>query len=193
MIFKSNKIYNKHFLSIKFKSAFLSFVVEAIDDFAGLLTAEKRNLTDQEKFQLLTKDYTPSEKFVFPKTKIYGKSRSFQMSWLKEYTWLVYSPSKDGGLCQVCLVFPPSSNTANRGALVSFAMTKFNKANEILKEHSKTKYHNDALLQAKNFIKMMRFPEKAIASVIESSRVAQMLSESRSRFTSVGGTKQALN
>ena len=161
-------------MSIKFKSTLLSFVVEAIDDFAGLLTAEKRNLTDQEKFQLLTKDYTPSEKFVFPKTKIYGKSRSFQMSWLKEYTWLVYSPSKDGGLCRVCLVFPPSSNTANTGALVSFAMTKFNKANEILKEHSKTKYHNDALLQAENFIKMMRFPEKAIASVIESSRVAQI-------------------
>ena len=95
------------------------------------------------------------------------------MSWLKEYTWLVYSPSKDGGLCRVCLVFPPSSN-ANTGTLVSFAMTKCNKANEILKEHSKKKYHNDALLQAENLIKMMRFPEKAISSVIESSRVAQI-------------------
>ena len=78
------------------------------------------------------------------------------------------------GLCRVCLVFPLSSNTANMGALVSFAMTKFNEANEVLKEHSKTKYHNDALLQADNFIKMMRFPEKAIASVIKSSRVAQI-------------------
>ena len=96
------------------------------------------------------------------------------MSWLKEYTWLVYSPSKDGGLCRVCLVFPPSSNVANTGTLVSFAMTKCNKANEILKEHSKKKYHNDALLQAENLIKMMRFPEKAISSVIESSRVAQI-------------------
>ena len=95
------------------------------------------------------------------------------MTWLKEYTWLVYSPSKDGGLCRVCLMFPPSSNTTNTGALVSFAITKFNKANEILKEHSKKKYHNDALLQAENFI-MMRSPEKAISFVIESSRVAQM-------------------
>lgn len=68
----------------------LSFVVEAIDVLGGLPTAEKRNLSDQEKFLLLTKDYTLSEKFVFPKTKIYGKNRSFQMSWLKEYTWLVY-------------------------------------------------------------------------------------------------------
>ena len=96
------------------------------------------------------------------------------MSWLKEYTWLVYSPSKDGGLCRVCLVFPPSSNVANTGTLVSFAMTKCNKANEILKEHSKKKYHNDALLQVENLIKMMRFPEKAISSIIESSRVAQV-------------------
>ena len=114
----------KIFLTINFKIVVLSFVVETIDDFAGLLTAKKRNLSDQEKFQLLTKDYTPSEKFVFPKTKIYGKNRSFQMSWLKEYTWLVYSPSKDGGLCRVCLVFPPSSNVAKTGTLVSFAMTK---------------------------------------------------------------------
>lgn len=71
----------KIFLTINFKIVVLSFVVEAIlDDFAGLLTVKKRNLSDQEKFQLLTKDYTPSEKFVFPKTKIYGKNRSFQMS-----------------------------------------------------------------------------------------------------------------
>ena len=89
----------KIFLTINFKIVVLSFVVETIDDFAGLLTAKKRNLSDQEKFQLLTKDYTPSEKFVFPKTKIYGKKRLFQMSWLKEYKWLVYSPSNDGGLC----------------------------------------------------------------------------------------------
>ena len=96
------------------------------------------------------------------------------MSRLKEYTWLVYSPSKDGGLCPVCFVFPPSFNVANTGTLVSFAMTKFNKANQILKEHSKKKHHNDALLQAENLIKMMRVSEKAIWSVIESSRVAQI-------------------
>ena len=55
-------------LTINFKIVVLSFVVEAIDDFPGLLTAEKRNLSDQEKFQLLTKDYTTlSEKCFSPK------------------------------------------------------------------------------------------------------------------------------
>ena len=131
LTFSSHEIYNKNFLDYQLQN------FEAIDDFAGLLTAEKRNLSDQEKFQLLTKDYTSSEKFVFPKTKIYGKKRSFQMSWVKEYTWLVYSPSKDGGLCRVCLVFPPSSNVANTGTLVCFAMTRFHKANEILKSTPK--------------------------------------------------------
>ena len=86
------------------------------------------------------------------------------MSWLKEYTWLVYSPSKDGGLCQVCLVFLPSSSIANTGTLVSFAMTKFNKANEILKEHSKKKNNNDTLLQAENLI-MMRFQKKRLSNL----------------------------
>ena len=71
-------------------------------------------------------------------------------------------------------MFSPSSNVANTGTLVSFVMTKFHKANELLKEHSKKKYYNDALLQAENLIKMMHFPEKAISSVIESLRVAQI-------------------
>ena len=78
------------------------------------------------------------------------------MSWLKEYTWLVYSPSKEGGPCRLCLLFPPTSNNANMGALVRFPITKFTKANEILREHSKTNYHNDAPLQTENFIKMTR-------------------------------------
>ena len=36
-------------LTINFKIVVLSFVVEAIDDFAGLLTAEKRNLIRPRK------------------------------------------------------------------------------------------------------------------------------------------------
>ena len=38
------KYITKISLTINFKIVVLSFVVEAIDDFAGLLTAEKRNL-----------------------------------------------------------------------------------------------------------------------------------------------------
>ena len=47
--FRSHEIYNKNFLDYQLQ-----------------------NVPDQEKFQLLTKDYVPSEIFVFPKTKIYG-------------------------------------------------------------------------------------------------------------------------
>ena len=78
LTFWRHTIYNKHFLSINFKIAFLSFVVDAIDDFAGLLTAEKRNLSDQEKFQLLTKDYRPSEKFVSRRLKCMAKAGRFK-------------------------------------------------------------------------------------------------------------------
>ena len=77
-------------MSIKFKIALLSFVVEAIDDFAGLLTAGKRNLTDQEKFQLFTKDYMPSEKFVFTKTTIQYCAKAMQTSFaeIRGFSWL---------------------------------------------------------------------------------------------------------
>ena len=90
------------------------------------------------------------------------------------YVASVQSFQRRGPLLGMSLVSTKFQQYAHTGAFVCFSMTKFNKANEILREHSKTKYHNDALLQAENFIKTMRFPEKAIASVVESSRVAQI-------------------
>ena len=68
----------KIFLTINFKIVLLSFVVEAIDDFAGLLTAEKRNLSDQEKFQLLTKDYTHPKNLFFQRLKYMAKTGRFK-------------------------------------------------------------------------------------------------------------------
>jgi hypothetical protein len=142
------------------------------DNFAGLLKpGAVEALSDHEKYVLLTKNFTPDEKFAFPKTNKYGRNRSFQLSWLKEYSWLVYCPSEDGGLCRVCMLFSSNSNT---GVLVNSVMKKFHKAKEVLRGHEKTKYHNDALLKVENFLKTMRCPAKSISSMIDSAKIAQI-------------------
>ncbi|KXJ14854.1 52 kDa repressor of the inhibitor of the protein kinase [Exaiptasia diaphana] len=142
------------------------------DNFAGpLKPGAVEALSDHEKYVLLTKNFTPGEKFVFPKTNKYGRNRSFQLSWLKEYSWLVYCPSEDGGLCRVCMLFSSNSNT---GVLANSVMNKLHKAKEILRGHEKTKYHNDALIKVENFLKTMCCPARSISSMIDSAKIAQI-------------------
>ena len=54
-------------LTINFKIVVLSFVVEAIDDFAGLLTAEKRNLIRPRKVSAIDQGLYAIRKICFPK------------------------------------------------------------------------------------------------------------------------------
>ena len=49
-----------------------------------------QSLTDEEKYNLLTHHFKPGGRYVFPKTKIHNKMRSFQRPWQSAYPWLVY-------------------------------------------------------------------------------------------------------
>ena len=62
-----------------------------------------QSLTDEEKYTLLTHHFKHEGRYVFPKTKLHNKMRSFQRSWQSAYPWLVYSESEDGGFANtVC-------------------------------------------------------------------------------------------
>ncbi|XP_044170439.1 zinc finger MYM-type protein 1-like [Acropora millepora] len=126
-----------------------------------------QSLTDKEKYTLLTHHFKPGGRYVFPKTKLHNKMRSFQRSWQTAYPWLVYSESEDGGFCKYCMLFA-TYNAA--GVLVSSALTNFNKATDILKEHHRKEYHIAASVKAENFIKIMQKPQKAISSIIDTQR-----------------------
>ena len=54
------------------------------------------SLTDERKYWLLTNAFRPTSEFKFPSKKEYGKTRSFQHPWLREYPWLAYSRIFDG-------------------------------------------------------------------------------------------------
>ena len=80
-----------------------------------------QNLSDDDKYNLITNPFVPSSTYKFPSRKdIYGKNRHFQLSWLTKFPGLVYSPSLNGGLCKYCVMFGKvPSGSAALGVLVS--------------------------------------------------------------------------
>ena len=55
------------------------------------ITDAINNLSNGEKYKLLTDHYKPSSDYVFPRTYSSGCNRSFLYRWLQKYPWLVYS------------------------------------------------------------------------------------------------------
>ena len=45
--------------------------------------------------------FLPNSSFHFPKID----GRQFKRVWLKQFSWLCYSPSTDGGFCLACVLF----------------------------------------------------------------------------------------
>ena len=95
-------------------------------------------LSPCQKYSLLTKHFKPDRGFLFPKTYSNGCNRSFQLSWLERYPWLIYSKEVDGGFCKYCSLFGKDRNSL--GALVNhpFIGKGYNK---IFEGHKDTLYH----------------------------------------------------
>jgi len=53
-----------------------------------------------------------------------GKSYNlvFQKSWLKQYSWLVYSPAAGGGLCKYCALLMPNNQYNKMGCSCNFLL-----------------------------------------------------------------------
>ena len=58
-------------------------------------------LNDLQIKNLIRNAFVPNESYSFPKTN----GRSFQLIWLKQFSWLSYSPSEDGAYCLSCVLF----------------------------------------------------------------------------------------
>ena len=103
----------------------------------GSVVTVVSNLTDQEKYRLLTHPFHPNRFYQFPCIKdSSGKNRFFKYDWLEKYPGLVYSPIAKGGFCKYCVLFAKTDSLAStRGILVSRPLTGGRKATEILHNH----------------------------------------------------------
>ena len=62
------------------------------------------NLTDIDKYKLLTEHYILASSHPFPAHTIGGTVRHFQHSLLTKYTGFVYSLAEEG-ICKYCVLF----------------------------------------------------------------------------------------
>ena len=73
-------------------------------------------LSDAHKFDLLTNHYKPPDNFDFPKQiteKEKKHDRSFQLHWLDDYIWMVYSKTQNAPFCLACVFFGVTGVTAD--------------------------------------------------------------------------------
>ncbi len=157
----------------------------------GLIYMHVRDLSDDQKYTLLTKPFVPDSSFSFP---VYvdssGRKRSFQRSWLQTFPGLVYSPSVNGGFCKHCALFGKGQSGQSLGNLVSRPLTNLRKATEILRDHFFGKdgtgrlSHTHAVADAMTFVQHMEQRVQPIDMLL-STAAAKQIAENRLKLKSI--------
>ena len=70
----------------------------------GIL-ANMNNVTDEVKYNLLTKQFKPDSNHIFPVKLLHGSDTCLNFHWLIEYPFLVYSKINDSVCCLPCILF----------------------------------------------------------------------------------------
>ncbi|XP_072401615.1 uncharacterized protein [Diabrotica undecimpunctata] len=107
---------------------------------------------DALKKKLLEKPWSPDSKFKFPSSG--PRNLKFQMRWLTDWNWLVYSPTMDAAFCKFCALFSTvvGEQGLSAGKLVKIPFRKWKDAREDFKKHSENLYHKKCLEKAANFL-----------------------------------------
>ena len=58
-------------------------------------------MSDIQRKEIIQNVFVPNSSFYFSKVD----GRQFKREWLKQFPWLCYSPSMDGGFCFACVLF----------------------------------------------------------------------------------------
>ena len=76
----------------------------------GTYSVDKvKGLSDEERLWLIRNSCRPDTSYKYPQKEEYGKKRSFQQTWLKQFPWLCYSESCNGAFCINCVLFDAHS------------------------------------------------------------------------------------
>jgi hypothetical protein len=138
--------------------------------------------TKEQCLQAYEHHFCPTKLFNFPKTLEFGKHRSFQLSWLERFKWLVYSPSQDGAYCKACVLFGQQScekNAQKLDKLVKSPIKFWTTACQKFRDHeTKSQVHRTSLLRANEFIKVMKNQTMSVDQQL-SSAVAEQIAMNR--------------
>jgi hypothetical protein len=124
-----------------------------------LNVSSEDNIDNSLKLKLITEPWHPEATFSFPAE---GPRRlRFQMQWLNQNPWLVYSPHACGALCKYCCLFARDHEAGKGGhqglgAFVVKPFVKWATAKESFKRHSDTEYHKTCVSLAEHFVSVMK-------------------------------------
>ncbi len=120
----------------------------------GLYTScDVHKLSDQQRIWILKYSFRPTASYKCPTKEEYNKSRSFQHTWIKQYSWLSYSQTLNGGFCINCFLL--DKNRSLLAQLFSQPMTCFTRAKINLKEHNLQLTHKMAMDDSMGFMGQM--------------------------------------
>ena len=106
-------------------------------------------------------------------SRLCGKfHRSFQLTWLDEYPWMVYSEQLDGVNCISCVLFCKSRKT--KGKFVNTPFTVWHKRAEKCRDHENSKYHQEALILADKFVMSIEKPASNVSTIVDVRKAANV-------------------
>ncbi|CAF1491778.1 unnamed protein product, partial [Didymodactylos carnosus] len=132
----------------------------------------KSQINDDLKYSLLTNHFKPDNKYKFPTLKGEDRNRHFQLKWLTENPFLVYSPCIEGCYCINCVLFPNVFGQS-LGVFVEtpcFLYKHLKHYSKTVNRHSKSQFHRGSTMCADNFRRTFEQPSLSIVSLIDKER-----------------------
>ena len=94
---------------------------------------------------LLKNSFRPTASYKFPSKEEYNKSRSFQHTWIKHYSWFSYSQPLNGGFFINCFLFAKNRSLLAQLFTQPMTNTCFTRAKTTLQEHNLQLTHGMAM------------------------------------------------
>ena len=114
-------------------------------------TFETKRQIESHETDVIQPKFHPPKTYVFPKTKIGSRERSFHAHWCEDYPWLHYNAEKDAAFCYVCMISDKKKkhNRFSSYKELTFIETGFRnwkKCPKAFIDHATSEYHRDNVL-----------------------------------------------
>ncbi|XP_057316227.1 52 kDa repressor of the inhibitor of the protein kinase-like [Hydractinia symbiolongicarpus] len=143
-----------------------------------------QNMEYSEIIKLINEVFIPDNNYKFP----VKDGRSFKFDWLKQYTWLCYSPAYDGGYCLPCVLFGNKfpNLLKNIRNLVTQPVNAKRCATTLFKNHEKTSSSVKSLHQATfslftTYLSQHSGKSKPISELVD-QQISKQISENKAKL-----------
>ncbi|CAF1146724.1 unnamed protein product [Rotaria sordida] len=170
-------------------SSFTSILTNEND--IGLFVGNK--ISDENMYRLLTNHFEPNDQFKWPYSESNSmkngqnvtEKRYLNKSHLDNHKWLKYSLNKKGLYCVPCALFSTTTKQIETfGKLVNKPLNDYKRLfgkHGYITVHSRSKYHQNNMSKAEQFLYMYKNPDASIEMVLDNKRRRQIL-ENRERL-----------